>query len=207
MLQLAAGVVLSSWPAQAGHPRLSFDANSKVVDGGAKPRHDDEATPRTPRFTYYAASPIRNAPITREIALERMQSPVRQVELARLRRLIEPSQHARDFVSGCGFSSRRSSCGACNTSFRWSRTHAGAHLIVIPANSGDPGRPHVCRYTWVPACAGMTGESTVEWVGHTEVWYSRPLSGAAAEARAAMHRGTTVLPTRSRRDRRRTGRG
>jgi hypothetical protein len=35
-------------PSQAGHPRLSFDANSKVVDGGAKPRHDDVATPRTP---------------------------------------------------------------------------------------------------------------------------------------------------------------
>jgi hypothetical protein len=41
----------------------------------------------------------RDAPITREIALERVQSPARQVELARLCRLIEPSQHARDFVS------------------------------------------------------------------------------------------------------------
>ena len=43
MLQLADGVSPSSWPAQAGHPRLSFDAISKVVDGAAKPRHDDKA--------------------------------------------------------------------------------------------------------------------------------------------------------------------
>jgi hypothetical protein len=91
--------VLQLAPAQAGHPSLSFDANSKVVDGGAKPRHDGEATPRTPRVTYYAASPNRNAPITREIALERVQSPARQVELARPCCLIEPSKHARDFVS------------------------------------------------------------------------------------------------------------
>jgi hypothetical protein len=32
-----------SWPAQAGHPRLSFDADNEDVHGGPKLRHDDSA--------------------------------------------------------------------------------------------------------------------------------------------------------------------
>jgi hypothetical protein len=31
----------SSWPAQAGHPRLSYDAGNEDLDGGTNTRHDE----------------------------------------------------------------------------------------------------------------------------------------------------------------------
>jgi hypothetical protein len=38
------------------------------------------------------------APITRQLAFQRVQPKAREIELLRARRYIDPSQHARDLV-------------------------------------------------------------------------------------------------------------